>query len=315
MANQQIKIILMGTPEFAAEIFDEFVKAPLLYSIVSVITSPDKPIGRKQELTASPVKVWAEKNNLSILQPEKIADAECVKKIQDLKPDVIIVAAYGQIIPKEILDIPQYSALNIHPSLLPKYRGASPIHAAILNGDKKTGVTIMLMDEKMDHGAIISNSEFLISNKISFDELSKKLADLGAKLLIKTLPDYLYGKIKPKSQDHSKAIFTKIIKKEDGKIDWHKSAEKIERRIRAFKEWPTAYAEIPNKFKIINADIINKKTDHKIGEVFLGENKSLNIKTGDGILILKEVQLEGKRQMTAKDFLNGHPEIIGTILK
>ncbi len=300
---KKIKTILIGTSEFAEKIFRTYLNT---YSTIAVITTPDKPVGRKQTLTPSPVKKWALENKLPVSQLEKIGE---------LKPDLIIVAAYGQIIPKEILDIPKHGALNIHPSLLPKYRGASPIQTAILNGDEISGVTIMLMDEKMDHGPIVASTKFQISNKPTYEELSKKLADAGAKLLIKTLPDWINGKIKAKLQNHSKTTFTKIIKKEDGKIDWNKSAEEIERQIRAFHEWPTAYTFWNNKqLKILDAGISTKKTNKKIGEVFLADNKELIIQTGNGALILKQVQLEGKRLMPTKNFLNGHPKIIGTVL-
>ncbi len=307
----------MGTPEFAENVFRRAV--PELQSkdlkIVAVITAPDKPVGRKQILTHSPVKKWALETNFEVLEPDKIGKPEWVDKIKNLAPDLIILCAYGQIVPQEILNIPKYKALNIHPSLLPKYRGASPIQSAILNGDKETGVTIILMDEEMDHGNIISNSKFLISNKSTYKELSKNLSDLGAELLIKTLPDWIAGKIKPQEQDHSQATFCKLIKKEHGKIDWNKSAEEIERQIRAFQEWPETYTDFNGKIlKIIGADFENKKTNYKIGEAFL-DNNELCVQTGNGVLVLKTVQLEGKKPMPVKDFLNGHSEIIGAVLK
>ena len=309
----KIKTILIGTPEFAEKIFRKFydvLKDRL--EIIAVVTTQDKPVGRKQILTPSPVKKWAQQNNLSVLQPEKIKSPEWTNKIKELAPDLIILTAYGQIVPEAILEMPKYGALNIHPSLLPKYRGASPIQATILNGDKETGVTIILMDEEMDHGNIISNSKFLISNKITYKELGEKLAKTGADLLKKTLPNWINGKIKAWPQDHSQATFCKIIKKEDGKIDWNKSAEEIEKQIRAYSVWPTTYTQ---NLKILEADLENKKTDKIIGEVFLDENKNLCVQTGDGILILKQVQLEGKKPMPIKDFLNGHPEIVGNTLK
>lgn len=315
---KKIKTILIGTPEFATRIFKNFYSdvCRSKFEIIAVITALDKPVGRKQELTPSPVKKWALENNLNILQPEKIGDPEWNQRIKNLNPDLIIVAAYGQIIPKEILNIPKYGALNIHPSLLPKYRGASPIQAVILNGDKETGVTIMLMDEEMDHGPIIANSLLQIANRITYEKLSEKLADLGAELLIRTLPNWITGKIKPKPQDHSKATFCKIIEKQDGKINWTKSAEEIERQIRAFHKWPIAFTFFNNKqFKILEAEVGNKDTDNKVGQVFLEENKNLCVQTGKGISILNQVQLEGKKPMPAKDFLNGHPEIINLILK
>lgn len=303
---KKIRTILIGTSEFAERIFKKLMEVRLpLVEIVGVITTPDKPVGRKQILTPSPVKIWAKKNKLPVLQLEKI---------KELKPDLIIVTAYGQIIPKEILNIPKFGALNIHPSLLPKYRGASPIQTVILNGNKQTGITIMLMDEKMDHGPIVSSSQFMVhGSKMTYEELAEKLADIGAELLIKTLPDYINGKIKPKPQDHPEATFTKIIKKQDGKIDWNKSAEEIERQIRAFHEWPTAYTFFNDKqLKILEADIMEGK-NKKPGKVF-AENKELMVQTGNGVLILKQIQLEGKKPMSTRDFLNGHPEIIGSNL-
>jgi methionyl-tRNA formyltransferase len=307
----------MGTPEFAEDIFRKFYNSlEKQFEIIAVVTAPDKPTGRKQVLTPSPVKKWALGANFSPIQPDKIRKPEWVSKIKELAPELIILTAFGQIIPQEILDIPKYKALNIHPSLLPKYRGASPIQSAILNGETETGVCLMIMDQELDHGQVISNLQFTISNKPTYIELSKQLSDLGAELLIKTLPDYIDGKIKPQEQNHAQATFCKLIKKEDGKIDWSKSAEEIERQIRAFQEWPESYTDFNNKIlKIVEADFENRKTDYKIGKVFLDESKNLCAQTGNGILILKTLQLEGKKPVSAKEFINGHKEIVGTILK
>jgi len=322
--TKKIKTILIGTPEFAERIFRKIY--PVIrdkFEVIAVITAQDKPVGRKQILTPPPVKKWAQENNLPVLQPDKIRNPEWVAKIKELNHDLIILTAYGQIIPQEILDIPKYKALNIHPSLLPCWRGASPIQSVILNGDKETGVCLMIMDAEMDHGPIIQKSKIKNQkSKITYKELSEQLADLGANLLIKTLPDYIEGKITPQSQDHEKATFCKLIKKEDGRIDWNKSAEEIERQIRAYAEWPKSHTEIQNpkskiqnKLKILNAETLNKNTEKKPGEVFLDENKNLCVQTGNAILIIKQLQLESKKPMSARDFLNGHPEIIGTILK
>lgn len=337
------RIIFFGTPEFAAIILEKMIENDLIP--VAAVTAPDKPVGRKQILTPSPVKVLAEKYKIPILQPEKIRNLKL--EIRNLKPDLIILAAYGQIIPKEILEIPKYDSLNIHPSLLPKYRGPSPIQTAILNGDEKTGLTIILMDEKMDHGPILAQRELEIINskskilnksqilmtKITYLELNIILAKLGADLLIETLPKYLVGKITPIPQDQTKATFTKIIKKEDGHINWNKSAEEIERMTRAFWPWPSAYTyfkfqilnfkfQINSKFqipkqkilKIIKADVFKIEHQKKPGTVFLTKDKKLVIACGKSALILEEAQLEGKRKMTAQEFLNGHPEIVGSIL-
>lgn len=307
----------MGTPEFAENIFRKFYDAlNSQFEIISVITAPDKPVGRKQVLTPSPVKKWALEANLSVLEPDKVRKPEWVAKIKDLAPDLIILTAFGQIIPQEILDIPKYHALNIHPSFLPKYRGASPIQSVILNGETETGVCLMIMDAEMDHGDIIFNSRFLISNKPMYKELSKNLSDVGAELLIKTLPDYIDGKIQPQEQDHSQMTLCKLIKKEDGKINWNKSAQEIERQIRAFQEWPESFTDWDGKvLKIIEADVVDKNTDYKIGEAFLDNNKNLCVQAGSGLLILKTLQLEGKSPVSAKDFLNGYKKIIRSILK
>jgi methionyl-tRNA formyltransferase len=320
--SNKIKTILMGTPEFAENVFCKFYSAlNNQFEVISVITAPDKPVGRKQVFTPSPVKKWALEANLSVLEPDKIRKPEWVAKIRELAPDLIVLCAYGQIIPQEILDIPKYKALNIHPSLLPKYRGASPIQSVILNGDIEIGVCLMIMDAEMDHGQIIQNSKFKIQNsKITYKDLSRQLSDASADLLIKTLPDYVEGKIKPQEQDHSQATFCKLIKKEDGKINWNKSAEEIERQIRAFQEWPESYTNFNGKIlKIIEAEIKNPSTtlgaSHKIGEVFLTDDKRLAVQTGNDILILKTTQLESKKPVSAKEFLNGHKDFIGTILQ
>lgn len=319
----KIRTILIGSPEFAEHIFRK--TCPELksrgFEIIAVITAPDKPVGRKQVLTPTPVKKWALEGNFEVLEPDRIRKPEWVAKIRELAPDLIILCAYGQIVPQEILDMPKHRALNIHPSLLPKYRGASPIQSVILNGDKETGVSLMVMDAEMDHGPIIENSKFEILNpKITYKELENQLIDAGADLLIKTLPNWISGKIKAQEQDHSQATFCKLIKKEDGKIDWNKSAEEIERQIRAFAEWPESYTDFSGKIlKIIEADFENPSTalgaSKKTGEVFLTDNKELAVQTRDGILILKTIQLEGKKPVSAKEFLNGHKEIIGLILK
>lgn len=307
----------MGTPEFAENIFRKFYDAlKKKFEIIAVVTAPDKPIGRKQILAPSAVKKWALENNLSVLQPDKIRKPEWVEKIKELNPELIILTAFGQIIPEEILNIPKYKALNIHPSLLPKYRGASPIQSVILNGETETGVCLMIMDKEMDHGPILANSKLQIANSITFIGLSKQLSDLGAELLIKALPDYIEGKIKPQEQDHNQATFCNIIKKEDGKINWDKNAEKIGRQIQAYGVWPITYCNFNEKhLNILTAEFQNENTDHKIGQVFLDENKNVCAQTGNGILILKEIQLEGKKPMTAKEFLNGHKEIINAILQ
>ncbi len=213
-----------------------------------------------------------------------------------------------------MLDIPKYGCINIHPSLLPKYRGASPIQCQILNGEKETGTTIMLMDGKMDHGKIIAQRKFEIGErKTNFKELSEKLSELSLSLLVETIPNWTGGKIKAISQDESKATYTKILKKEDGKIDWEKPADEIERKIRALNPWPGTFAFFESKIlKILEADILNKK--EKPGKVFLDEKKQMAVGCGNESLVVFKIQLEGKRPASGKEFLNGYPSIIGAVL-
>ncbi|MFH1180943.1 MAG: methionyl-tRNA formyltransferase [bacterium] len=275
----RLKIIFIGTPEFGAIILDKLIENG--YKPVLVITAPDKPVGRKQTITPSPVKITAQKHKI------KVGDR--ISNISE-PVDLIIVAAYGKILPKNILEIPKYGCLNVHPSLLPKYRGPSPIQMAILNGDKETGVTIMKMDEKIDHGQIISNSKFLISNKFTYKELHDELAKLGAKLLSKTIPDWINGKIKPVPQDETKATYTKIIKKEDGMVGWKSPIDYIERQVRALNPWPGTYT-------LYNGKIL----------------KILKAEAAKGELIIKEVQLEGKKPMSFDAFQRGHQDFLGQL--
>jgi len=308
--NSQYKIIFWGTPEFAAIVLD--LLSQTQFKPTCVVTESDKPVGRKQIVTAPPVKELALKYGIPVLQPDKIIDSKF--QILNSKPDLFIVAAYGKILPKEILDIPKYGCLNIHPSLLPLYRGATPIQAAILNGDKTTGVSIILMDEKMDNGPIVAQQQLESSiTDYQLPKLSKELAKLGAKLLIETLPKWLAREIKPSAQDESKITFTRQIKKEDGLIDWSFPAEKIEKMLRAYYPWPVIFTNFDNKkLKIIKAEILEIQDNKKPGTAFFTTDKQLAIACGKNALILKEIQLEGKNVMTANDFLNGYQKIIGS---
>ncbi len=324
----------MGTPRFGAIVLEKLAQSE--FKPILVITEPDKPAGRKQELKAPECKIIAEKYNIPVVQPEKIKNLE--SGILKLEYDLIIVAAYGQIIPKNILEIPKYGCLNVHPSLLSKYRGPSPIQYAILNRDKETGITIILMDEKVDHGPIVAqqqleipNSKHQIPNKSkiqnpNYETLETELAKHGADLLIKTIPNWISKRIKAEPQNESKATLTKIIKKEDGKIDWKKPAEAIEAQIRAFHVWPGTFFEWNGKkIKILEAETkeLPNKNNYDIGEVIVspaealakaGWNKIL-VKCGQNFLIINKLQLEGKKPTNSEEFLRGHKDFIGTILK
>lgn len=324
MDIKQNKIVFFGTPEFAKIILKKLVDIGC--QPAAIVTAPDKPAGRKHVITHSPVKELVLEYNLKIFQPKTLKNnQDIIDHLSIINPDIFIIAAYGLILPKEILNIPKYGCLNIHPSLLPKYRGASPIQAAILNQDKITGITIIKMDEKIDHGPILAMQELKITNyklQITNQELSNKLAWFGGELLIKTLPEYLDGNIKPIPQDHTKATFTKRIKKQDGKIDWNKSASYIDGMTRAYYPWPGTYTTINSKLstlnnkilKIIKIDILNISHDRKPGIVFLADKKQLAVACGKNVLVLKKIQLEGKKPMSGKDFFNGYPNILDSIL-
>lgn len=309
----------MGTPEFAVPILEMLIKSDFL-EITAVICNQDKPIGRKQILTSPPTKILAQKHNIPIFQPDKIRKPEWVEKIKELNPELIVVTAFGQIIPKEILNIPKYKTLNIHGSLLPLLRGPSPIPYAILEGHRKTGNTIMLVDEQMDHGQILAQKELEIAEKETAETLFEKMAEMGAKLLMETLPLWIEGKISPEEQVHSKATYCKIINKEDGKIDWSDTAENIERRIRAFTPWPGTYCFFKDqkgdqkRLKIIEADIINCGDSSPVGLLF-ENNHNILVQTGKDCLKLARVQPEGKNPMKASEFINGYSYLLNKQLK
>lgn len=309
----------MGTPEFGAIILEGLIKGGFRPDLV--ITETDKPAGRKKIITPPLVKTMALRYNIPIAQPEKIKNFK--SEIEALKPDLGIVAAYGQIIPKGVLEIPKYGFLNVHPSLLPKYRGSSPVQKAILNGDEETGVTIILLDEKMDHGPILTSDKFQFNKNTNYKELHNNLADLGTKLLLKIIPDWISGKTKTMEQEEKKATYTKILRRDDGKIDWKKTAEEIERQIRAFEEWPCSYTECEdNKFKIKRIKIWKAKTKEQTktgplgapGKTFMATNEQIAVQTGKNYLIIEELQIEGGKRMTSKEFLQGRSDFIGIIL-
>lgn len=305
-----IKVAFLGTPEFAIPALKALAKSE--FKPFAVFCAPDKPIGRKQEMTPPPIKVAAQNFGIPVYQPTN--KQELTEKILELKPDLAISAAYGIIVPKEVLEAPKFGCLNIHPSLLPKYRGASPIQAAILNGDKKTGVTIFKMDAGIDTGEIVAKNDFATNHQATTPELSNELAEIGARLLIKILPDWVSGKIAPEKQNNSEAIYAPQIKKEDGKIDWQKPASEIERQIRAFDPWPGTFSEYNGqKFKIIKAGLSEKESGKEPGALFL-ENNKLAAQTGKGSLLLEKVQLEGGKPIDAESFLRGHQDAPGKIL-
>ena len=306
-----MRIIFMGTPEFALAGLKSLITEKS-YDIVGVFTQPDKAVGRNQIISFPPVKRLALENNLSVFQPEKIKDA--LETIKNLKPDLIVVIAYGKIIPQSILDIPTYGCINVHASLLPKYRGAACLNAPILNGDKETGVTIMKMEAGLDTGPILRKAVMKLNGNENLETVHDTLSNLGAELLVPTLNDFVNGKIEPKIQDESQASYIKTLNKEDGKIDWTKSAQEIERQVRAYNPWPGTYTNDGDKsIKIIGVE--NKvlaTNNHQIGEAFV-DNGRLVIQCGQDSLVILRLQAAGKKPMTSLEFLRGNK--INSLLK
>jgi len=307
---KNIKTIFFGTPDFSVPTLNLLIKET---NLIAIVTQPDKKVGRKQMVLPTPIKKIGLQNKIKVFQPQRIKDEEIINQIKKLNPDLIIVAAYGKIIPKDILDLPKYGCINIHASLLPKYRGASPIQTAILNGEKETGITIMVMNEKMDEGDIIAQIPEKIYNNDTSESLHNRLSKTGANFLIKTLPDYINKKIVPQKQNNKSATYTKIIKKEDGKINWQQNSYKILRQINAFTPWPSAYTFIDQKrFKITKAQAIDKDSEKQNGTIILFENK-IAIACSKSILLIEKWQPEGKKEIKTSDYLLGNKNIINKI--
>lgn len=305
------KIIFMGTPDFAVESLQALIDSEK-YKVTAVVTQPDKPVGRKARLTPPAVKVRAEEEGLPIYQPENIQEAEVVKRLLDYQPDLIITAAYGQILPLELLEGPEFGAINIHASLLPKYRGAAPIHYAVLNGDPVTGVTIMYMEEGLDTGDILAKSEIKILEEDDTGSLFAKLAQVGKNLMLETLPLLFDKQLVAEPQDESQATYAPSISKKQEKIDWKQPAHCIAQKIKALRPEPGAYTLVEGqRFKIWDAEAVEEKTDLSAGTVCQVEKKQFYVACGEGtVLKIKEVQPAGKKRMPAVNYLNGAGQFI-----
>ncbi len=300
-----LRIVFMGTPSFSLPALQMLHIAG--YEIAGVITQPDRPQGRGQIAAAPAVKILAEKLELPVFQPENIREETSAEIIKSLSPKMIVVAAFGQILPKNILDIPPHGCLNIHPSLLPKYRGAAPINWTLIKGEIKTGVTIMLMDEGMDSGDILTQQETDITVAENFGHLQDRLARLGAQLLLSTIEQFIAGAIEPRPQDKEAVTFAPRLTKETGKINWHESAVNICNLIRGLSPAPGAYSVLNEKMiKIYAAEPLIEETGKTPGTIVEVARDIIKVATGDGLLLLKEVQLAGKKKMPVQDFLRGY---------
>ncbi len=303
----------MGTPDFAVPSF-EALAADSRFEIILAITQTDKATGRKQEILETPIKQAAKKFGIPVLQPVKIKEA--YETIEKMSPDLIVVVAYGKIIPQSILDIPKYGCINLHGSLLPKYRGASCLAAPILNGDKESGLTVMKMDAGMDTGPIIRQANVILDPKETLASLHDQLSILGAKILPPAIIDYIQGKATAQVQDDSLASYVKMTNREDGLIDWKRNAEEIERQVRAYHPWPGAFSFLPDgkMIKVIAADIAeNTEISTNIGEISI-KNAQISVGCGQGKLIILQLQLEGGKKMDAQQFFAGYSRLHGQIL-
>lgn len=298
---EKLNIVYMGTPDFSVGPLEKLIEK---YNVVMVVTQPDKEIGRKKEIKFSPVKECAIKNNIKVFQPSKIR--ENYKEILDEKPDIIITCAYGQIIPKELLDYPKYGCINIHASLLPKLRGGAPIHKAIINGYEKTGVTIMYMDEKMDSGDIIYQEEIKIEDDDNAGTLFDKLSVLGSEMIIKVLPSIIDGTNKRIKQNEEEVTYAYNITREEEKVDFNLSTKDVYNKIRGLYPWPIGYTSFDGKkVKLHLSRVGTSKKEGSIGEIINIYNDALGVKTLDGEILLTMIQFEGKKKILVKDYLNG----------
>lgn len=310
-----MKVVYMGTPDFAVPPLRALVKAG--YEVVGVVTQPDKPKGRSKTLLPPPVKEEALKYNIPVYQPLKVREPEFMETLKNLAPDVIVVAAFGQIIPKAILDLPEFGCLNIHASLLPKYRGAAPIQQAVINGDKEAGVTIMKMGTGLDTGDMISRASVLLAEDETGGSLFDRLSELGAELLVKTLPSVFDGTAVYEPQpEESPTPYAGMITKQMGLLDFQKDAETLERLIRGLNPWPSAYTYLNGKtLKIWKAAVEKSGSEpENPGTVIKADKDGIHVVCGQDILILQEVQLEGKKRMDAAAFLRGCHVEPGTML-
>ena len=299
----------MGTPDFAVPVLSRLAEAG--HEIAAVYSQPDRPVGRGRRLVETPTKRFAEEYRIEVRQPKSFrSEAECAG-LASLSTEVVVVAAYGLFLPSEILQMPPLGCLNIHPSLLPRYRGPSPVVSAILNGDDETGVTIMKLDEGMDSGPLLAQARVLIAERETGPDLTRRLFDWGASLLAKTLPGWASGSIQASPQDESRATFTPLVEKEDGEIDWTDNAERIARMVRAYEPWPGTFTYWDGKLlKILDAKWVDGATSP--GHVVGLDGSGIGIGTGDGLLAVDRLQMEGRRPSDAQDFVRGYPNFLGS---
>lgn len=308
-----MRVVFMGTPDFAVDTLRAVIAAG--HEVALVVTQPDKPKGRGNAVAQSPVKECALSHGISVYQPRRVREAECIAYIADFHPDIIIVAAFGQILTKELLNLPRFGCVNVHASLLPAYRGAAPIQWAVINGDPVSGITTMRMDEGIDTGDIIEQETVALAKDETGGSLFLRLAETGAKLLVHTMRLIEEGKAVYTPQDASQATHVGMITKQMGAIDWKQPADALERLIRGLNPWPSTYTKLAGRtLKIWRAETERGNSGAEAGQITAVGKDACKVQTGDGILCLKEVQLEGKKRMEIDAFLRGHEVKAGMFL-
>lgn len=307
--------MFMGTPRFAVPSLEAVADAG--EEFIGVVTQPDRPKGRGEEIASSPVKDWAVAKGIPVYQPIKVRDPEFIKQLRDLSPDLIVVVAFGQILPKALLEIPRSGSVNVHASLLPKYRGAAPINWAIIRGERETGVTTMRMDEGMDTGPILLQERVPIESNDTAESLAERLQVIGARLLVRTIAELKAGRLKSKPQDSSQATMAPLLKKEDGLIRWDQSAEAIVNRVRGLIPWPGAYTFYgPQRWRLWKVSALDPPPLRRAtpGEILEVQKDGVLVATADRTIRIEELQPENKRRMKAQEYLAGHDLKAGTIL-
>ena len=298
-----MKVVFMGTPEFAVPTLQALIDH---HQVAALVTQPDRQRGRGKKVQFSPVKEKAAEYKIPVLQPEKARDEEFIQELETIAPDVIVVVAYGQILPERILNLPKYGCINVHGSLLPKYRGAAPIQWAVLNGEEKTGITTMYMEKGLDTGDMIDKAEVVLDPKETAGSLHDKLMNLGADLLLETLDKLEKGTIVRTKQDDSQSCYAKMLSKEMGRMDFSRSAKELEQWIRGMNPWPSAYTTMNGKtLKIWDADVVSYEGSEEPGTVVKVTKDTIIVAAGEGALALKEIQLAGKKRMPVQAFLLG----------
>ena len=300
-----MKVIFMGTPDFSVGTLEAIIEAG--HEVVLAVTQPDKPKGRGKEMQFTPVKECALKHGIPVYQPKRVREPECIEELRKYNADVCVVIAFGQILPKEILEMTPYGCINVHASLLPSYRGAAPIQWAVINGEEVSGVTTMQMDEGLDTGDMLEKIVIPLEAKETGESLHDKLAEAGARLCVQTLEHAQKGLLKPEKQGESPTAYARMLDKKLGDINWENSAVSIERLVRGLNSWPSAYTMWNGKvMKIWEADVVNETTDEKPGTIVKVEKDAFYVQTGGGLLKIESLQIPGKKRMDTASFLRGY---------